>query len=347
MSKLFRILCTAIGLALIALPALGAPGPEAPTACTGDFISISQPLNDLGTGEYVRLTTGPTGFHGGLYPDGSNRRPAGHDAAGQTLGRQVIPLNAAGQPDQNGRIGLVSIGMSNTRREFAGFMALAQADPQLNPKMKLVNGALSGMVASEWVDPTAQSWVYLDGFLNSAGVAPAQVQVAWVKLTNYDLTTFPQSIQNLQNDLKTVVQNLEDHFQNLKLVYLSSRTRAYAYWYGLNPEPGAFETGFAVKWLIEAQINGDPGLNYDPGKGPVVAPYLSWGPYLWIDGTNPRSDGMVWTPEDVVDDCTHPSTSGVDKVAAQLMSFFKQDATSRPWFLVTDYQFSYVPLILR
>src|SRR6266851_3549298 len=33
------------------------------------------PLNDLGTGTYL-------GFQGGLYPNGSNVRPATHDAAG-------------------------------------------------------------------------------------------------------------------------------------------------------------------------------------------------------------------------------------------------------------------------
>ena len=119
----------------------------------------------------------------------------------------------------------------------------------------------------------------------------------------------------------------------LKIAFFSSRTRSYLLLNGLSPEPTAFETGFSVKWMIEKQINGDPNLNFDPNSGPVVAPYLSWGPYLWIDGLNQRSDGLVWTQQDLQDDCTHPSFQGEVKVANQLENFFKFDSIAAPWFL--------------
>jgi hypothetical protein len=322
---------------------------RAPTACTGAFTSISKPLNDLGNQEYVRLNTGPTGYTGGLYPGGSNTRPAAHEAAGLLLAGQITPRNVAGTPDPTGRIVMLSIGMSNTYTEFQDFIGVARADPDFNRGVALVNGAQPGMVASYWADPNATTWTTVDSRLTSGGLSPLQVQVAWVKETNYHLDTFPQSIQNLQNDLKSIVRNLKTRYPNIKLVYLSSRTRSYAYWTGLNPEPGAFETGFAVKWLVEAQINGAADLNYDPAKGAVVAPYLSWGPYLWIDGTNPRSDGMVWLPEDLANDCVHPSPSGTDKVSAQLLTFFKNDTTTRPWFSgtlqVISYSY-YLPLMI-
>jgi hypothetical protein len=143
---------------------------------------------------------------------------------------------------------------------------------------------------------------------------------------------FPEHAQSLQSDLEEVARNLTANYPNIKLAYYSSRTRAYTYWDGLSPEPVAFETGFSVRWMIEKQINGDPTLNYDPDKGEVVAPYLAWGPYLWIDGLNPRSDGMVWTQQDLQEDCTHPSDSGVQKVADQLLAFFKTDTTAESWF---------------
>ena len=124
------------------------------------------------------------------------------------------------------------------------------------------------------------------------------------------------------------------------VAYLSSRTRSYTYWQGLSPEPAAYESGFAVKWLIELQIQGLPELNYNPGLGTVVAPWLSWSAYLWTDGLNPRSDGLIWTANDMVPDCTHPSSSGELKVANLLLNFFERDSTTG-WFsarLAEDHQ---------
>ena len=346
MSKIIRwALVFAFTLPLIASIGVQTSVSQTTTTCTGEFIPVSPPLNDLGNGEYVRLNTGRTGYTGGLYPGGSNVRPPAHEAAGLALAQQIAPRDTAGRLSSVGRIVLLSIGMSNTFSEFRGFSLLARSDPTFNRRVALVNGAQPGMVATEWVDPNAAIWTDVDDLLLSGGLSPLQVEVAWIKLTNYDLSSFPQSIQKLRDDLRTVVRNLKVHYPNVKLAYLSSRTRSYTYWEGLNPEPGAFETGFAVKWLIEAQISGsDPGLNYDPARGPVVAPYLSWGPYLWIDGLNPRSDGMVWTQADMVGDCTHPSQSGIAKVATQLLNFFKRDATTRPWFLTSRVYF-YFPLV--
>jgi hypothetical protein len=241
--------------------------------------------------------------------------------------------------------------MSNTAGEFGLFVNQAVHDDSLNPHLILANGAQGGAVATSWVDPQASIWQDVEALLAFKQVTPQQVQVAWVKLTNYDLNEFPQAAQKLQGDLEAVARNLKLHYPNIKIAYYSSRTRAYAYWEGANPEPGAFETGFAVKWMIEKQIDGDPGLNYDPDHGQVVAPWLAWGPYLWIDGVNPRSDGMVWLASDLRIDCVHPSLSGRQKVVDQLNAFFKTDETARAWFLKdaspVPHIFKYFPYILR
>ena len=313
------------------------------SVCTGEFISVGTPLTDLGNGEYVRLSTGATGFTGGLYPGGSNTRPPEHEQAGIAIARQVVPLDIAGVPHPGGRIVLLSIGMSNTFMEFRSFSSMVRTETSPNPAVALINGAQPGEVATEWLDLEAPSWEYVDSLLSSNGLSPQQVQVAWVKLTNIPMDQFPRSAQKLQNDLKVVMRNLKARYPNVRLAYLSSRTRSYTYWYGLNPEPGAYETGFAVKWLVEEQINGAPDLNYDPEKGPVVAPYLSWGPYLWANGANPRLDGMVWLPEDMVRDCTHPSPSGSQKIGALLLAFFRNDPTTSTWFQA-PYNF-FLPLV--
>ena len=76
----------------------------------------------------------------------------------------------------------------------------------------------------------------------------------------------------------------------------------------LNPEPYAYEGAFSIRWIIDAQIKGDPKLNWDAARGEVKAPVVLWGPYLWADGTTPRKDGLVWNRDDLRDnDGTHPS----------------------------------------
>jgi hypothetical protein len=228
---------------------------------------------------------------------------------------------------------MISIGMSNAQQEFQAFMDLAAAEADLNPQLVLINGALGGQTAEKWVDPEALPWAELEARLTRFEVSALQVQVAWIKQTLTRGGDFPDKALALQADLEAILQNLKTRYPNLQIAFLSSRTRSYTYERGLSPEPLAFETGFAVKWLIEKQIDHHPDLNFDPAQGAVRAPYLTWGPYLWSDGENPRSDGQVWLAEDMTEDCTHPSTQGQKKVAELLLTFFKTDSLAAPWFL--------------
>jgi hypothetical protein len=41
----------------------------------------------------------------------------------------------------------------------------------------------------------------------------------------------------------------------------------------------------------------------------------------------------VWTCEDVEEDGTHPSRSGIQKVVTLLTTFFKTDPTARRWYV--------------
>jgi hypothetical protein len=274
-----------------------------------------------------------TSFSGGLYPNGSNQRPITHNSFGISIGNEIVPLGTDGQPDPEGHIVMISVGMSNAAQEFRDFVNLTKDDSEINPSLAVVNGAQPGMVSGYWVDPNAETWDEIERRLNSGGLTPEQVQIAWVKNTQTGSGDFPEKIQSIQADLEQISRNLKVRYPNIKLAYFSSRTRSYTYWDGLSPEPTAFETGFAVKWMIEKQIMGDTELNYNPSNGDVMAPYLSWGPYLWADGINTRSDGLVWTQQDMAPDCTHPSDQGSAKIANMLMEFFKTDDTSKSWFL--------------
>ena len=300
--------------------------------CTRTSVGF-KPLSELGTDLYQ-------GYPGGLYPEGQNVPPPEHEAAGLALANQIQPLDAHGQPNsQNGRIVLLSIGMSNTTQEFSAFMRIANADRERNPRLVIVDGAQGGMSANRIINPDdgangTRFWTTVSQRLERAGVTPNQVQVAWVKQADPGPTlAFPADAEQLQGELAIIARILKDRFPNIKIAYYSSRIYAGYATTRLNPEPFAYQSGFAVKWLIESQINGDPELNYDPARGQVNAPWLAWGPYLWADGLTPRQDGLTWECDDFQTDGTHPSESGRQKVANLLLDFFKTDPTARPWFL--------------
>jgi hypothetical protein len=288
------------------------------------------PLDSLGAGLYK-------GQPGGLYPGGSNVRPAAHAGAGFQLAHSITALDANGQPNANGRIVLISVGMSNTTQEFSTFKPMADADVARNPKLAIVDGAQGGMSADRISDlntaSAQQYWQTVDQRLSAAGVTPAQVQVAWVKEADPGPTlAFPNDAFKLKDELANIARILKTRYPNIRLAYYSSRIYAGYASSNLNPEPFAYQSGFAVKWLIEDQINGSSDLNFDPSRGAVKTPWLSWGPYMWADGMTPRSDGLAWVCSDLQSDGTHPSSSGAQKVAQMLLNFFKSDS-STTWFL--------------
>jgi hypothetical protein len=173
-----------------------------------------------------------------------------------------------------------------------------------------------------------------------------QVQAAWVKLEDpkpsASLPADSADAHLFLTNLGLVLRAMRIRYPYLRIVFLSSRTYGGYAAIDLNPEPYAYEGGFSVKWAIELQINEMRGLPINPRAGTLnytkrLAPLILWGPYLWANGTTPRSDGLVWNRADFEEDGTHPSQSGESKVAGLLMDFFKNSPYTRCWFLVNQY----------
>jgi len=160
--------------------------------------------------------------------------------------------------------------------------------------------------------------------------------VAWVKQARIapgSIGEFPKHAEEMKGHMVTILNELKQRFPNLRIAYLSSRIYAGYAKSTLNPEPYAFESAFVVRWLIQDQIKGEPSLNYDPAKGAVKSPLVLWGPYLWSDGEKGRKiDDLVWKPEVLGPDGTHPNDSGRRKVADLLLGFMKTDSTAKVWF---------------
>lgn len=291
------------------------------------------PLTELGQGDYK-------GEDGGLYGGGSNVPPPAHARAAAQRSALIVPLDAAGEPADDGKIVLISIGMSNTSQEFSVFKRIADGDDQTSPSVVIVNGAQGGRDALCWAGRRPQGpepWSVLDQRLEAAGVTPPQVQAAWMKQAiagPAKIGEFPDHARQLQADMETALNIAKKRYPSLRLVFISGRI--YAGYAGgpLNPEPYAYESAFAVRWVIQEQIAGSPKLNYASERGEVLAPVVLWGPYLWGDGvTSRKADGLVWEREDLGGDGTHPSGSGQRKVADMLLEFFKANPYAKPWFM--------------
>ena len=263
------------------------------------------PLPDLGMGTYE-------GVQGGLYPGGANTPPAAYTTEGRRAAAEIMPRSASGQADASGKVVLLSIGMSNTTQEFSAFVRVAQADPLRDSHVIVVDGAQGGQDARDWSDPKHATWTRVDARLAKAGVTTAQVQAVWLKQAiARPVGDFAATSAKLETALAQIVDNAKVRYPNLVQVFLSPRTYAGYAVTELNPEPYAYESGFAVKRLVERSV-----------RGPGARPWLSWGPYLWADGTKARADGLTWACADTQSDGVHPSPSGEAKVAQQLQAFF-------------------------
>ena len=280
------------------------------------------------------------GQDGGLYGQGQNVPPAALAAAARRELSHIRPLNAEGKPAADGRIVLMSIGMSNTTQEFSAFVERARKEQASAPNVVIVDCAIGGMDAVAWAQSRRTQWGTpwegADRRLQKTGVTPRQVQVVWLKqalMGPARFGEFPAHARKLADDVATILSLARERYPSLRTAYLSSRIYAGYATTPLNPEPYAYESAFAVRRLIDEQSKGEPKLNWDPAKGPVKAPLLLWGPYLWGGGTTPRkADGLMWNREDLGGDGTHPSASGRQKVATLLLEFFTTDPTAKPWF---------------
>lgn len=279
------------------------PPPAAPTNLV--------PLTEL-TGTYQ-------GQDGGLYGSGKNEPPPELAARAQKAVAQIRPLNADGKPAADGKVVLMSIGMSDTTQEFSTFKRLAEADARKAASAVIVDGAQGGRTAQAWATQE-QPWEEAARRLGVAGVTAAQIQVLWIKQANAGPSAgWPAETDRLRDDVRKVIAKAREKYPNVRLVFLSSRIFAGYATTRLNPEPYAYEGAFAMRAVIREQ----------PADGPAIL----WGPYLWTNGAKGRAlDDLKWLPEDCANDGTHPSPSGQQKIGRLLLDFFTSNPHARPWF---------------
>ncbi len=153
------------------------------------------------------------------------------------------------------------------------------------------------------------------------------------------------------------VSTNQPRYPNIQQVFLTSRIyggyangQPMTTQHCLMPEPYAYEYGFAVQRTIVAQIDRTTTDYAGDVRYPESAPWVDWGPYIWASGVNiSPSTGLNWCdymtrfdsrcsgnlgdvrygdPLDFTDfwgDHTHPTATGTQKVANQLVIFIGKD----------------------
>lgn len=316
---------------LLAALLIGGAGAAAQKVC--DAVSIGHiPLIQMTSESW-------NGILGGLYPGGSNLRPFDHDQLLQEHALDVKACQPNGMVDNiDGKIVVLGIGSSNAHSAFNSMERLSSTDTLRNRAVRLLNVAQKGLGLQNIVSASSEYWSNVADAVTSGGYAPSQVQVAWVMIDdseNID-TVFPRAAQELADQLFELCKVIKVKFPAMKFIYLSSRPYSgyidpteTALGMGL-VTPRDYIHGWAVKMLIERQINGQNGYAFGGSHTPL--PALVWSSYLWADGTTANSDGLSWECSDFDSDGFSLTASGSDKAGQFLYASFAQDQLSKGWF---------------
>lgn len=300
------------------------------------------PINDLGPNPYR------WGYYGGLWDvfnTGDERIPPDHLAGGLMQAAKIQPLDANGNPDPNGKIVFMAAGYNNTQRTFDSFMSMAAREPKINhDSLVFVNAAGENLDADEWQFDARPIYSRIDyETLAPAGVTAKQIQIVWLQLINQDpQLTLPIQTADayvLKQEICETLRTMKRKFPNLQIAYLSDPQYAGYGTRNFLTEPFAYEEGFGVRWVITGQVVFNrQGEIWDPRIGNIgytngSAPWVTWGPYMWANGDEPRSDGLTWLRSDFVSDGNGLSDSGAAKAANLLLNFLLNEPTAKRWFL--------------
>ncbi|MBT8080164.1 MAG: hypothetical protein KJO31_16415, partial [Gammaproteobacteria bacterium] len=214
---------------------------------------------------------------------------------------------------------LLCIGMSQANDECGGRRPQHTGGwrDQSTLPVAIVNGGIDNWDVRLIIDDPDTYWDAVEQRITDAGYTNDDVQLIWGK--NATRSGVAQGGSGdvltertvLRDNLVLIQQQVADRFPNLRAGFHSSR--AYGGFCELNSEPFSFDSIFAIE-------------GWDNEAGAIDSSTI-WhrGPYLWADGTNPRSgDGLTWLEQDFIADGCHPEQSGIDKIAAMNEAFFAQ-----------------------
>lgn len=231
----------------------------------------------------------------------------------------------------DGVIGVVCIGMSNSKMECDGFMDSLRSGAfagEVNPQVKFVNCAVGGHAIEQWNDPSDDRVLWdacIQTKIPAAGLRPDQVRVLWHKAGNkftmgegrQMLPPYPDPDSdyfNYYDSLTTFAERATKKIPSLQAVYTTSRSYGgYTTQLGRS-EPTAYEEGHALNtWLKD-----HPSVN---------GAWFGWGPYIWAPDCSSgvtNASGVCYVREDYKEDGTHPAEGARQKIAQMMHAWFSR-----------------------
>ena len=224
-------------------------------------------------------------------------------------------------------------------------MGQAAADPAVNhTSLFIVNGAHGGKSAAYWdspdrprLRPHRHRLAHAEWPERTAGagrLGESRQSGPTISLPNANSDAY-----RLVDQMGDIARALKVRYPNLQQVFFSSRIYAGYATHDAQPRAVRIRVGPGREMADRGADQSDEWRRRSI-RGPAtsitqagVAPWLAWGPYLWADGLNPRSDGLIWQQQDFQSDGTHPSQSGEEKVGAMLLDFMSSSPFTEPWFL--------------
>ena len=262
----------------------------------------------------------------GLYPGGKNEIPEAHRKAGQQIAAKIRPLGAEGVADEKeGRILGLVLGHSNCSMYFSALQKQLQIQRRLlHPRFELVNAAVGGQQLPQIVTLQGGVWERARSLLeNRPGYSRQQVQVLFLHTTYHGAGNprrdpprpFPENMRQMERDLEKVLAYCVERFPNLRIAYLTCD--GFRHYTGF--EPHVYQEAFALKWLVERQIKGEPATRYE---GPDRRlPWLTWGPYIWDNAW----DKSYFT------DGVHPAQKALEIFVDKYWQHLCRDTVAQPW----------------
>lgn len=282
------------------------------------------PLADLKNDTFHNYT-------GGKYPNGQNVIPNAHYKKGMQLSNAIFPLDINGNIDStNGKVGFMILGFSTAAMTGNVFKWICTRKA-INPHLTIVIGAQGGMDINAMLDENSEYWEKATDDLNNAGLSNLQIQMIWISTGDMQSASldFPEQSIVLADKYQTLLVLIKHTYPNIKIVFLSDRTFA-GYIDNNGPqllaEPTAYYTSWAIKFLIERQLQSLSGYTYSD------IPFIDWGPMLWTNGETGDSYNYKWNCEDAAKGGIHPTAKGRSKEAIRLYTFFRNHPYTKQWF---------------